>query len=171
VILLFLFGVVLIVVEIAVLPGHILPGLLGAIAIMISLIWAMLDKIPNAPMIPDVTALTFPMANLAGAMVGAGILVMVLARWLPKTKGPLGKLILTKSLSESDGYVTSKDRAHWVGAKGVALTTLRPSGTAKFGEEVMDVVTEGEFVSAKDEIMVKEVRGAQIIVRKIVPSP
>ena len=40
------------------------------------------------------------------------------------------------------------------GAAGTALTTLRPSGKARFGDHVVDVVTEGDFIPAETAVAV-----------------
>ena len=51
------------------------------------------------------------------------------------------------------------------GQEGVALTTLRPSGTARFGERRVDVVADGEIVEKDTRIKVVGVRGNQVVVR------
>ena len=51
--------------------------------------------------------------------------------------------------------------------KGVSVTTLRPAGKAEFGDEVLNVETEGEFVEAGVKVEVVEVSGNRIIVRKL----
>ena len=38
--------------------------------------------------------------------------------------------------------------------KGTALSVLRPSGKAKFAEQIVDVVTEGEFISSGTPISI-----------------
>ena len=38
------------------------------------------------------------------------------------------------------------------GMEGAALTTLRPSGKARFADHVVDVVTEGEFIAAETPV-------------------
>ena len=50
------------------------------------------------------------------------------------------------------------------GLAGVALTDLRPSGKALFGERLVDVVSLGDFIEAKTPIRVIEVEGARVVV-------
>jgi membrane-bound serine protease (ClpP class) len=50
--------------------------------------------------------------------------------------------------------------------KGVAVTTLRPSGKAEFGDEVLNVETDGEFVETGTTVEVMEVIANRIVVRK-----
>ena len=54
-----------------------------------------------------------------------------------------------------------------VGAKGAAETPLRPSGKALFDGELIDVITEGDFVDAGEPVQVRLVEGNRIVVRKL----
>ena len=49
----------------------------------------------------------------------------------------------------------------------MALTTLRPSGTAEIGSERIDVVTSGEYIERGQAIEVVEVKGARVRVRAV----
>ncbi|MDU6769721.1 MAG: NfeD family protein [Veillonella sp.] len=49
---------------------------------------------------------------------------------------------------------------------GVAHTTLRPAGIAKIDGNLVDVVTEGDFIDAGSPIVVLRVVGGRNIVRK-----
>jgi membrane-bound serine protease (ClpP class) len=51
-----------------------------------------------------------------------------------------------------------------LGQEGVALTFLRPSGTAQFGERRVDVVTEGKYVASGVKVKVIKVSGSIVIV-------
>ncbi len=166
-VLLFVFGLILIGIEIFVLPGHVLPGFLGVVAILVALLWAMVEKMPGTPSLPVMPEFQIPVAKLAGSMVSAAVLLVLLGRWLPKTKDPLGGLILQTQLDTSIGYATASNHQELIGRQGVSLSLLRPSGTARFGEKTEDVVTEGGFIGVNEKIVVKEVRGARIIVQKV----
>ena len=54
-----------------------------------------------------------------------------------------------------------------VGQEGVALTTLRPAGMARFGEKKVDVVSEGEVVERDSRVRVIEVKGNRVVVRAV----
>ncbi len=164
--LLFFFGVILVGVEIFLLPGHVLPGFLGVVCIMVSLLWAMVDKLPGAPAVPTLPQIQLPLVKLGGSMIGAAILVAILLRFLPKMSGPYGGLVLRTQMNHSRGFASASEATELVGKKGVALSMLRPSGTARFGERTVDVITQGEFISPNQAIEVVEVHGAQVLVRK-----
>jgi membrane-bound serine protease (ClpP class) len=54
-----------------------------------------------------------------------------------------------------------------VGLDGTALTDLRPSGTARIGEERIDVVTEGEYVAQGSRVQVIRSEGYRHVVRAV----
>jgi membrane-bound ClpP family serine protease len=54
-----------------------------------------------------------------------------------------------------------------LGAVGNAATDLRPAGMAKFGEQFVDVVTEGNFIPAGSKVQVIEVEGNKIVVKEV----
>ena len=60
-------------------------------------------------------------------------------------------------------------RAAWVGRRGIALTPLRPAGTAEIDDKRISVVAEGEFIPARSPIFVLAVDGPRIVVRKAEP--
>jgi len=54
-----------------------------------------------------------------------------------------------------------------VGKEGTALTTLRPAGAAQFGEQRIDVVTDGKYVEAGTAVKVLKVEGSIIVVEPV----
>ena len=54
-----------------------------------------------------------------------------------------------------------------IGREGIALSTLRPSGTGVFDEDRIDVVTGGEFIEKETPIRIIEAHGNRIIVVQI----
>jgi membrane-bound serine protease (ClpP class) len=51
-----------------------------------------------------------------------------------------------------------------LGDIGVARTTLRPAGRAGFGDAVVDVVSDGEFLEPGTTVVVLAVRGSDVVV-------
>ena len=54
-----------------------------------------------------------------------------------------------------------------LGAMGVAATMLRPAGLARFGDDFIDVVTDGDFIPAGSRIQVIEIEGNRIVVKEV----
>ena len=53
-----------------------------------------------------------------------------------------------------------------VGASGVALSMLRPSGNARFGDNIVDVITRGEFIEPSSPVRVLAIEGSRIVVAR-----
>ena len=51
-------------------------------------------------------------------------------------------------MAQAEGYISAPRGRDLVGQDGVAVTDLRPAGTAQIGAERVDVVTEGEYVQS-----------------------
>jgi membrane-bound ClpP family serine protease len=56
---------------------------------------------------------------------------------------------------------------HLVGQQGTATTPLTPAGKARFGDELVDVLSSGEFIPRGSDVEVTEVHGNRIVVRAI----
>ena len=82
------------------------------------------------------------------------------------SKRGLGK-VLTLSDTARDWSAQAEDRSRLVGREGVSLTVLRPAGTAVFDDKRLDVVSEGEFISAGVPVRIIRVEGTRIVVRAI----
>ena len=70
-------------------------------------------------------------------------------------------------MHKSQGFVSAPNRGDLVGRDGVAVTDLRPSGTARVGEERIDVVTEGEYVAQGSRVQVVQSDGYRHVVRAV----
>jgi membrane-bound serine protease (ClpP class) len=57
-----------------------------------------------------------------------------------------------------------------LGDRGVSQSDLRPSGKAVFGEQLVDVLTEGDYVERGTEVHVVRIEGNVITVRRSTPS-
>jgi len=84
----------------------------------------------------------------------------VVSRLLPNTR--FGKpLILETAITATAGEAESL-----VGRHGVTETPLRPAGKANVGGKRIDVVTDGGFIEANERVVVAEVDGPRVVVRK-----
>jgi membrane-bound serine protease (ClpP class) len=54
-----------------------------------------------------------------------------------------------------------------VGDWGMALSALRPAGKARFGDEVLDVLTDGDFIEAGRQVRIVELEGNRIVVADV----
>ena len=77
------------------------------------------------------------------------------------------KFILTDSTNKESGYVSNETREDLVGQIAVTATALRPSGTIVFGDERIDVVSEGAFIDKDEQVKIVKAEGSRIVVRKV----
>jgi membrane-bound serine protease (ClpP class) len=164
----FIIGIGLIALEIFVIPGFGIAGILGAVMIVASLFLALIGNFDLVSM----DSVAVPLYTLAASFVGLGILVGLMIHYLPGS-GAFNKFVLNTSASSSsaglvEGSVTVLHDL--VGIDGQALTTLRPAGMAVIGNERFDVITEGEFISAGERVKVVRVEGRKIIVRRVIAA-
>jgi membrane-bound serine protease (ClpP class) len=154
-------GLILLVIEVFVTPGF---GILGGFGIAALLGGLGLSLVGTGA---TWTVVLSALGQVALALLLAIALALVLLQFVPRL--PFGRrLILDTGLPAEGGYVSppESDR-RWLGQRGSAASTLRPSGIAHFDHERVDVVTEGEFIEAGDAIEVIRVEGNRIVVRRL----
>jgi membrane-bound serine protease (ClpP class) len=170
VVVLFALGLTLVIVEILFFAhSTIVFGVLGVFLMLAALLWAMIDRYPGEQLIPSPRVLATPLLNLAIAILAAAVVIAVLARFLPRTS-VYRRFVL--STSNPPGPSLSGAQRQFVnplriasGMNGVALTTLRPSGKARFADQVVDVVTQGEYIAPETRVSVVTVDGMRVVVR------
>ncbi len=170
-ILLFIAGIVLIGVEIFITPGFGIPGISGILLVIIGLGLATIDRIPtNTEQWVDLTA---RVVRYGLTMVGGVCFALMFARYLPKI--PYANRLMLTPPSELPGeeitHLPGSERAQLLlGKIGVATSMLRPAGMAKFEDDLVDVVTEGDYIPPGTPIQVIEVEGTRIVVKSIALS-
>ncbi len=78
----------------------------------------------------------------------------------------IDRLRLTKSFTKEAGFSSGLDLTAFENKKGQALSDLRPTGKAKFGDEIVDVISEASYIEKASRIKVIKVVGSKIIVRE-----
>ena len=169
---LFVLGVILLLIEILFFAhSTIIFGVVGVFLMLGSLLWAMIDRYPNETFFPTGQMIAVPIRNLLFAIIVSMIVIAILARYLPRTSIYRRFALMTSnppgpSLAEAPReFATALALAP--GLEGAALTTLRPSGKARFANHVVDVVTEGEYIAAETPVMVIQADGMRVVVKKL----
>lgn len=164
----FVIGLVLVIGELAVHPGTIIPGMVGAVLMMGSLLWAMIDRYPTEPWMPSSDALIGPVINLSVTLILALLAISAIAKYLPRTSF-YGRLVL--STANPAGPAFSVGHSEFIrlepGTVGVATSILRPSGKAEFGGAPYDVIADGTFIEPGTRLRVVAVEGARIVVQAV----
>jgi len=144
-------GLVFLIIE-AFIPSFGVFGILGILLLLLSIF---------------LTAKTFLEGLIMFLILLALSVILLIIAIRIATKSKLSKkLINTDTFSEKKGYTGVQDMSAVVGLKGRAMTILRPSGKAEFDGKILDVVTKGEFIEKEKEIIIEQVEGARIVVKK-----
>ena len=169
---LFVLGVIFVLIEILFF-GHssIVFGVVGVFLMLSSLLWAMIDRYPGQTFLPTGKMLALPLLNLFLAIVASAIVISLLARYLPRTSiyrrfalmttNPPGPSLAGAPREFATAFSLSP------GARGTSLTVLRPSGKARFADDVVDVVTEGEFIAPNIPVTVIQSDGMRVVVKAV----
>jgi membrane-bound serine protease (ClpP class) len=161
-IVLFVVGVGLILVEVFVIPGFGVAGVLGILFMIAGLFMALAGSWPLVTTADIYRAIYTLAGSVALTILGA----LALTAFLPKTK-VFGTFVLSESQKRELGYSSHASHEELVGKEGVALTTLRPSGTALIDDERVDVVSDGGYIETNKPIRVVRIEGIRIIVKEI----
>lgn len=151
-------GVLLLMIEVLFIPDFGLAGLLGLGAI----ITAMIRIFPSTEQLVGV---------LSYSALFSVVLVIAFFWLLPNSR--FTKIFaLSTRLANAPG--STPEVARQVGsydyllhARGVASSDLRPAGLARFGNERVDVVSEGSYVPSGSAIEVVRVEGNRVVVRPV----
>ena len=147
-------GVIGILFELHVVPGHGWAGIAGVVILLSAIV------------------LTFGGAAflfVAAQALSVAIVLSLLAFWAATRVFPENAFMHRLALSATQGpdYVAAPDYRNLLGRSGFATSYLRPAGVASIDGRRVDVLTEGDFVPAGSPVLVTRVEGARIFVRSM----
>ena len=169
---LFLLGLACIALEMFVLPGFGLFGVVGAGMLLGSLVMAS-QTFGNIETGRDLSEATETLKVISLSIVTVIALAVLLNRYLPRIPF-LNEMVLTPPGVAVDADLeprlapeAEQARQELVGSVGAALTVLRPAGKARINGRLMDVVSDGPFVDAGQAVEVVRVNGNRVVVRAV----
>ncbi len=160
-------GIAMLLLEILVIPGFGVPGILGLGLLLVGLVGSFAglgEMFPGAGS-GDTSALTWALATVLTAIFVSAVGMYFLSKYThrmpianrlllsPETTRPTDDNSMFGAMSAT----RTGDAAVRVGDVGRATTPLRPSGSAMFGEQLVDVVSEFGFVDANQRVRVTSV--------------
>ena len=151
IIVLFLVGLLLIILEAFVVPGFGITGIGGMISIFVSLYFLF----PTPQIAINIMATTL-LATVA--------LTFIIGKYFGSSKA-WSRISLGTSQTSDIGYVASDDKKDIINKTGIAKTPLRPAGIAEINNNRVDVVSEGGFIDKGEKIIVIDVKGSKILVK------
>jgi membrane-bound serine protease (ClpP class) len=184
-ILLFLIGFVLVIIEIVFMPAF---GLLGVGGLMMMFMGVVLGVVPSGSGLSGQSPGWLPPAEMQGqlllsmfttllSLLASGVGFYFITKHFGKIPG-LNRLILdaAQPSGAAVGVDVTGEQVHVsgdevlgvgvvkVGAVGETASDLRPTGTARFGGHIIDVVSVGPYIGAGQAVKVIEVHGNRIVV-------
>jgi membrane-bound serine protease (ClpP class) len=168
-VLLFAAGIACLTLEIFVLPGFGVFGVGGGLLLVISLVLASQTFI-----IPrnsyELRQLPSSMLMVAAAGLGALMALFFMRRML--RDAPVIRRLALDTPEGEELYQQSYREAlvhyeHLRGKHGVTTTQLTPSGKARIGDEIVDVISDGMLIARGIEVFVADVKGNEVLVRPI----
>ncbi|MFI5288668.1 MAG: nodulation protein NfeD [Polyangia bacterium] len=160
-ILLFIAGALLVIFELAFFPGHGAVAGLGMVTIVASLVMALL----SVGQVPFEVSwqlgwVTHALTMVFGSLMATGVAMYFIARALPQTR--FGKALVLKAAIHGRAGAAEP----LLGRHGVSETALRPAGKASIGGQRVDVIADGGFIDAGERVVVAEVQGSRVVVRR-----
>ena len=164
----FVFGIILLIVEIFALPGFGVAGISGITLIVAGLTLAMVDNIVFDS--GDIALILNTVFKAFFVVVVSMFLSLVLSIYLGKqllTSSMFPHLALWDTQQKNEGFIgVDTSYSTLVGKTGTAYTVLRPSGKVEIDGEIYDAVSEYGFIDKGAGIRVVKHESGQLYVVK-----
>jgi len=170
-------GILLLLIEFLVLPGFGIAGIAGIICIFAGLFGMLIKNPPNKlPWPQDAVAwsdFTWGVVGLSLGFAGSIVLVWLLSKYIPRIQFLSGLILVPTSPTQGDQMqisMTMPPESKTVGIKigdsGKVVSKLRPTGKAKFGDAIVDVVAKADFLDKGTKVEIIEIHGNRVVVKK-----
>jgi membrane-bound serine protease (ClpP class) len=167
---LFVLGLLLILLEVLVFTGHMVWAISGVMLCLFSLGALFLPNTPgHLPSTPlDWSVFTNGLLSIGGAFVLGMIAMILIASHLQRI--PIAGRLILADAPTSDKPPAAQDSPLVrikPGDQGVVHSMCRPVGKVRFGEDIVDAASEGEVLTAGQQVRVLRNDGNRIIIEKI----
>jgi membrane-bound ClpP family serine protease len=150
---LIILGTILLLIELLIIPGFGVTGILGILSLVGGVVMAYYNHGNGVGHL-----------TLASAVVICGVLTGFALR--PKT---WKRLSLNENIT-AQAITTAEERGLSVGMQGVSITRLAPMGTVKINHTQTEAVTFDGIINPAQKVEIVKIEGAKVIV-KTVASP
>ncbi|MDO6437607.1 NfeD family protein [Cyclobacterium sp. 1_MG-2023] len=163
---LFIVGIILLAVEIFVVPGFGVFGILGIICVLGGLTMGML---PNEQFDFTFVSSGKLFSALLTVILAATIATVLIFTLTPKINQweSFSRISLADTQQKSEGYTSSFYSAELLGKEGMSYTRLMPSGKVIIEDEQYDAYSRGEFIDRGEKIKVISTEGTSLRVKKV----
>lgn len=164
-IVLFILGLILLALEVFVIPGFGLAGILGLIMIACGLVFSMLANDFLDFKISQPGLLMNSVIIVLGSMILAIVLMVIFGKNILNSSA-FKHLVLEDEQRAETGYVSSGPKVNLINKTGKARTVLRPSGKIEIDGVWYDAVALDGFIDVGEEIYVEKHENYNLFVRK-----
>ncbi|MBL8964095.1 MAG: ATP-dependent Clp protease proteolytic subunit [Phycisphaeraceae bacterium] len=165
-------GIALLGVEIFVLPGFGIPGVMGIVLVFVGLIGTFVGD--GGGLFPDSpggrSGLLGGLVTVLTSFVSAGLILYVISKNISAIP-VFNKMVLKAGAQaddsesgEFDAMIPVEVREVAVGDEGSAVTPLRPAGKAQFGDRVVDVTSALGYIDSGTRVRVVEADPFRMVV-------
>ena len=161
----FFVGLVFLAIEVFVIPGFGIAGIIGLILSIGSLVLIMLNNVYfDFSFVKLDDALIATAAATAGFM-GSLILFFVGGSRLAESKA-FKRISLSDTMDREAGFSSIIRKTSMLGKKGTAYTILRPSGKVLIEDEIYDAYTRGNYIEQGTNVVVISQEGSSLKVKE-----
>jgi membrane-bound serine protease (ClpP class) len=164
-IIVFVAGIILLALELFVIPGFGIFGVLGIVCILAGLVLGMLPNQEfNFDFVPASQLFVALLTVILAALASVGLVF-----WLtPKVNewGAFSTITLATTQKKSAGYTSSFYSDNLLGKTGKVHSRLRPSGKIEIDGDIYDASSRGEFMEQGEKIVVISTEGTSLKVKK-----
>ena len=155
-ILVILAGLALIAIEVYLIPGFNIVGVVGFLVIIFGVGYSYNE-----------TGAVGGTAFLLGSILLTGGMFMFMWK-----SGAWDRFILATNLKSDERVIAreSADRAKYLGQVGTAITPLRPTGIVEIAKQRIEVMTEGEYIAAGSIVTIVAMDRRRYFVRMATPE-
>lgn len=160
-------GLLLILAEIFVVQGTMVPGALGLGLVLVGL-YLSITRVPVPEYAWDYVRLNGALQTMI--TTGLSFIAFVFVFWKVFPHTPFPKFLVqsaTQPVEQGFTVQTAAEAHAYLGHTGVAETMLRPAGRARIGGHLLDVVTRGEFIAPGAPVRVLQADGNRYVVEAI----
>lgn len=186
-------GLILIGIELFLLPGIGVAGILGVLLVLVGFLMTFVPPDPEPGWVPTLDATWLGLRQgllvmILGIIV-TGIAGFFLARHIDRvplfrrlvlestvdtptsTNGDAAAAAMSTTTDDPDRHITATAPAAEPpplapGSQGRALTGLRPAGRIEVDGQIVDVVTGGRWVEAGESVRIVEIHGNRVVVEQ-----
>ncbi|MDN3688134.1 nodulation protein NfeD [Cyclobacterium jeungdonense] len=162
----FIVGIILLAVEVFVIPGFGVFGILGIICVLAGLTMGMLpNELFDFTFVSSGKLFTALLTVILSVIVST-VLIFSLTPKINQWES-FSKISLADTQQKSEGYTSSFYSNDLLGKQGVSHTRLMPSGKVLIEDEIYDAYSRGEFIDRGENIQVISTEGTSLRVKKV----